>query len=151
MMRKDCYLASVDLSDAYYSVRIREQDSKYLRFIYDGQKWQFTSLVMGNSCSPRIWTKLMKPVFAYLRSKGHSSVNFIDDSCLAGSSYEICSQNISDTVELMDSLGLTVNLIKSILTPCKKIVYNDNYAYEIKEGKYNKGVQIHDFNKENHD
>ena len=46
MMRKDCYLASVDLSDAYYSVRIREQDRKYLRFIYDGQKWQFTSLVM---------------------------------------------------------------------------------------------------------
>ena len=123
MMRKDCFLASVDLSDAYYSVRIREQDRKYLRFIYDGQKWQFTSLVMGYSCSPRIWTKLMKPVFAYLRSKGHSSVYFIDDSCLAGNSYDTCSQNISDTIELMDNLGLTVNLTKSILTPCKKIVY----------------------------
>lgn len=79
MMRKDCYLASVDLTDAYYSVRIREDDRKYFRFIFEGQKWQFTALVMGYSCSPRIWTKLMKPVFAYLRSTGHSSVYFIDD------------------------------------------------------------------------
>ncbi|WAR06788.1 hypothetical protein MAR_016746, partial [Mya arenaria] len=44
MVRKDCYLASVDLTDAYYSIRIREQDRKYFRFIFEGQKWQFTAL-----------------------------------------------------------------------------------------------------------
>ena len=122
-MRKDCYFASVDLSDAYYSIRIREQDRKFFRFIFNGIKYQFTALVMGYSCSPRIWTKLMKPVFAYLRSLGHVSVYFIDDSCLFGETYQFCLFNVQDTVHLMDNLGLTLNQRKSVLVPCRKIVF----------------------------
>ena len=122
-MRKDCYFASVDLSDAYYSIRIREQDRKFFRFIFNGIKYQFTALVMGYSCSPRIWTKLMKPVFAYLRSLGHISVYFIDDSCLFGETYQTCLRNVQDTVHLMDNLGLTLNQKKSVLVPCKRITF----------------------------
>ena len=78
---------------------------------------------MGYSCSPRIWTKLMKPVFAYLRSLGHASVYFIDDSCLFGETYQSCLFNVQDTVHLMDNSGFTLNQKKSVLVPCKKIVF----------------------------
>ncbi|WAR22904.1 hypothetical protein MAR_036573, partial [Mya arenaria] len=36
-----CYFGSVDLSEAYYSIPINEQNRKYFRFWYAGQKFQF--------------------------------------------------------------------------------------------------------------
>lgn len=65
-MRPNCYFASVDLADAYYSIPIYKGDRKFFRFFHKGQKFQFTALVMGLTCSPRIFTKILKPVFAYL-------------------------------------------------------------------------------------
>ena len=122
-IRKNGYMASIDISDAYYSVNIHESDRKYFRFWFNGVKYQFTALVMGYSCSPRIWTKLMKPVFAYLRSKGHTSVYFIDDSWLFGDTFHSCLTNVRDSVSLMDNLGLTINLSKSVTLPCTNIVF----------------------------
>ena len=46
-MTKGCYFASVDLKDAYYSIKIREKDRKF---------FQFTSLIMGLSTSARVFT-----------------------------------------------------------------------------------------------
>ena len=34
LVEKDCYLAFLDLKDAYYSVEVKESDSKYLRFMW---------------------------------------------------------------------------------------------------------------------
>ena len=65
----------------------------------------------------------MKPVFAYLRSLGHVSVYFMDDSCLFGETYQSCLFNVQDTVHVMDNLGLTLNQKNSVLVPCKKIVF----------------------------
>ena len=78
---------------------------------------------MGLTHSPRVFTKLLRPVFAKLRLKGHVSSAYIDDSCLQGSTYETCLQNIKDTVTLMDSLGLTVHPEKSVLVPTQQIVF----------------------------
>lgn len=122
-MRPNCFFGSVDLSEAFYSVPIKSQDRKYFRFIFKNQKYQFTSLVMGLATSPRVFTKILKPVFAHLRSKGFISTAYIDDSCLQGSSFEECYNNIYSTVKLMDSLGFTVHLEKSVLVPSTQIVF----------------------------
>ncbi len=41
-----------------------------------------TALVMGLACSPRVFSKVLKTVFAVLRRNGHISTAYIDDSCL---------------------------------------------------------------------
>jgi hypothetical protein len=122
-MTKDCYFGSVDIADAFYSIPICHQDRKYFRFIYKGQKYQFTALVMGLTTAPRVFTKLLKPAFASLRAKGHISTIYIDDSCLQSQTYEACTENICDTVYLLDSLGLTVNSEKSKFIPSKQIEF----------------------------
>lgn len=53
LMRKNCYMASVDLKDAYYTLNIDPEYRKYLRFIWRGQKWQYTALLNGLSPAPR--------------------------------------------------------------------------------------------------
>ena len=75
-----CYMASIDLKDAYYSVPIDEQHKKFLRFRWEGQLWQFDCLPDGLALAPRQFTKLLKPVYAHLREQGHVSTAFLDDS-----------------------------------------------------------------------
>ena len=42
-MTPNCFLASVDLKEAFYSIKLREMDWKYFRFYLRGQKYQFIS------------------------------------------------------------------------------------------------------------
>ena len=55
---EDCFMASIDLKDAYYSVPITREDRKYLRFLWQGTLFQFTCLPNALSCAPRKFTKL---------------------------------------------------------------------------------------------
>ena len=81
LMRPKCYMTSIDLKDAYYSIPIAEEHQKYLKFIWRHQLYAFTSLPMGLTSSPRIFTTVLKPVFSYLRSQfGHTCLGYIDDS-----------------------------------------------------------------------
>ena len=67
-------MTSIDLKDAYYSIPIAEEHQKYLKFIWRDQLYAFTSLPMGLTSGPRIFTKVLKPIFSYLRSKLASPV-----------------------------------------------------------------------------
>ena len=70
-MSPNCYMASIDLKDAYYSVSIGGPNHrKYLRFKLKNQSsFQFTCLPNGLSSAPRIFTKLLKPADSVLRRK----------------------------------------------------------------------------------
>lgn len=74
LMTPNCFMASIDLKDAYYSVSVSESHRKYLRFIWKNQLFQFTCFPNGLSSAPRIFTKILKPVYATLRSQGHENV-----------------------------------------------------------------------------
>ena len=84
LIRPNCYLASIDLKDAYFTIPMAEEHRKYLRFQWRNKLWQFTCLCFGLSSAPRIFTKVMKPATATLRNLGHISANYIDDSLLIG-------------------------------------------------------------------
>jgi hypothetical protein len=49
LVDKNCFMASIDLKDAYYSIPIRKEDRKYLRFFWNGNFYQFTCLPNGLS------------------------------------------------------------------------------------------------------
>ena len=42
LMRKGCFMGSVDLSDTYYTVPIRLADRKLLKFIWENKLYQYT-------------------------------------------------------------------------------------------------------------
>ena len=123
MIRKNCFFAKIDLKDAFYSISILNSDRKFLKFEWDGQLYEFTCLPNGLSTASRIFTKVLKPVFAALRKIGHSNVAYIDDSLLQSDSYEQCMVNIKDTMELIDSVGLTTHPEKSIIQPTQCIEF----------------------------
>ena len=53
LIRPGCFMASVDLKDAYYSIPIEEEDRKLLIFQWKRKYYQFTCLPNGLSSAPR--------------------------------------------------------------------------------------------------
>lgn len=128
---KDCYMATIDLKDAYYLIPIAKSDRKYLRFIFKGQLYQFTCLPFGLCTAPYVFTKLMKPVAFYLRSIGIPLVIYIDDILFFGKSFRVCTANINAAQEILEKLGFLINYKKSQLIPdrrCKFLgmIYNSH-------------------------
>ena len=112
-----CYMCSVDLKSAYYSVAIAPSDQKYLKFSWCGKLYQFTCFPNGLAFCPRKFTKLLEPVYSTLRNLGHLSVAYIDDSYLQADTYELCVQNVIDTLSLFHQLGFVIHPDKSVLIP----------------------------------
>ena len=105
LVKPNCFFASVDIRHASYMVPIHSLDQVKLRFQKSGKLYQFVCMPNGISCAPRLSTKLMKPVYASLRTLGHTNSVYIDDPLLMGNSKEECESNVTDTVSLMTDLG----------------------------------------------
>ena len=123
LITPNCYMASIDLRDAYYSVPIHSSDQKYLKFMWRGVLYKFTALPNGLSSGPREFTKLLKPPFSFLRSSGHTIVGYIDDTLLISQDEDDCHRAIADTTSLLDELGFIIHPKKSILTPTHEITF----------------------------
>ena len=46
LIRPSCFMKSIDLKDAYYSIPVALEHQKYLKFIWRDQLYAFTSLPM---------------------------------------------------------------------------------------------------------
>lgn len=123
LMKPHCYMASVDLKDAYYSVRISTKHQTYLKFFWNGALYKFTCFPNGLALAPRKFTKLLKPVYTSLRHKGHLSSPYIDDSILLGYSFSECASNVIDTVKVLDNLNFVPHPKKSVFIPTQIIVF----------------------------
>ena len=109
LIKPNCFMASVDLRHAYYSVPIAEEERKFLRFRWKGKIFEYCSLPNGIACAPHYFTKLLKPVFSKLRQMGHTNSGYIDDSILIAETVEQCDNNIKDTVHVMEGVGFLIH------------------------------------------
>ena len=116
-------MTSIDLKDAYYSVKISEEDPKYLKF-YAGKIFlKFVVLPNGLSSGPRKFTKLTKPPIACLRIEGVIVAIYIDDIIVIGDTYEECLIGTIKTIKLFLKLGFIIHPEKSSLQPSQEITY----------------------------
>ena len=120
MIKPNCFMASIDIKDAYYTVPIAESDQKFLKFQWRGKIYKFVCFPNGLSICPRKFTKLLKPLYANLRAQGHESLGYIDYSYLQGDSYSECTSNVIDTVSILDKVGFVTH-------PENLYLYQPNY------------------------
>ena len=123
LVKQNCFLASVELRDAYYAIPICAEFRKYLRFEWQGKLYQYTCLPNGLPSASRYFTKILKAVYSSLRSKGHLNVGYIDDSYLQGDTFEECKHNVRDSVSLFEKLGFLPHPEKSVFEPTQKIIF----------------------------
>lgn len=123
LLSPECFMATIDLKNAYYLLSISEADRKYLRFLFQGIMYEFTCLPFGLNTAPYVFTKIMKPVVYHLRSLGLLSVVYLDDFLCLADSYENCLKNVSTTKKFLECLGFIININKSNLEPSQTCQY----------------------------
>ena len=82
LVKPNAFFGSLDLRQAYYSLPIHKECRKFLRFIWDGVIYEYSSLPNGLLTGLRIFLKLLTPMYSALRKLGHTNVAYIDDSFL---------------------------------------------------------------------
>ena len=70
LIQKNDFLTAMDLHSAYFSIPIHSDSQKYLKFIWRSKLYKFISLCFGLLSSPKVFMKVLKPVFALFRSLG---------------------------------------------------------------------------------
>ena len=118
-----CFMASIDLRDAYYSVPIHVQDHKYLKFMWENTLYKFKALPNGLTSGPRMFTKLLKPPFSVLRKKGHIITGYIDDTLLIAKDIKQTQRSVIETCNLLTKLGFVIHPKKSVFVPCQEITF----------------------------
>ena len=66
-VREDDFMFSIDMTDAYFHVPVHVDDRKFLRFVYDGEVYQFRNLCFGLCTAPQVFTRVLAPVGKILR------------------------------------------------------------------------------------
>ena len=90
LLRPGLWGATIDLKDAFYHVGIHRKSRKFLRFLLDGQVYEYMALPMGLTCSPRVFTTLNKKVGVVFRKHGITCVFYIDNILVTGETEEDC-------------------------------------------------------------
>ena len=114
---------SLDLSDAYFHVPIHPRCRKYLRFCHNGKVFQFRAMPFGLATAPRVFTKLMAAVGAFLRLQGTVLLQYFDDWLLHQLNRQVLLQDLRSSWDKIQSLGLLLNPDKSELIPSQDFTF----------------------------
>ena len=139
LMHQDCFMTSIDLQDAYYSIHIAPEHQKFLKFWWRNTLYQYTAMPMGLTSAPRIFSKLLRPALSYLRLKGHTLSIYIDDLYIQADSAEQCRKTVGSTLTLLNNLGFYINVDKSQLKP-KKVL--EHLGFVLNSEKMSVGLPL---------
>ena len=80
LIEPHCWMSSIDLKDAYFSLAIHEDYQKFLVFQWKGKFYKYIVLPFGITIAPRVFTKVLKPVFCEMRKLGCTVAPYLDES-----------------------------------------------------------------------
>ena len=118
-----CFMASLDLKSAYYSVPISQEYQKFLKFEWDNVLYKFVCFPNGLSPCPRKFTKITKAPLSSLREDDAIVSGYIDDFHIQGSDYRTCELNLIKTINMFDGLGFVIHPEKSAFIPKQEVKY----------------------------
>ena len=127
------WVASIDLTDAYFHVPIHPKFQKYLRFHVQGQAYQFRALPFGIATAPLEFTRVVKEVKFIALSQGVQIHQYLDDWLVRAKDPDSCARDVQKLVNLVEKLGWIVNLKKSELSPTQDLEFL-GYRFNLREG-----------------
>ena len=114
---------SLDLSDAYFHVRIHRRYRRYLRFSWQGKVYQFKVLPFGLSLAPWVFTKLVQAIASSLHVLGIRMHVYLDDWLILALSRQACARDTYRVLQRAQQLGFRVNHEKSDFEPSQSFVF----------------------------
>ncbi|CAG2249940.1 unnamed protein product [Mytilus edulis] len=129
IIKQGDFLAKVDLSNAYRSVKVYASNYPYTglhwRFQGDNQDTFFydTKLPFGAAQSPSIFQRLSSAVCRIMKSKYNFCViAYLDDFLIIESTYDRCSAALTCLIKLLRKLGFYINWNK-VEGPSQRLIF----------------------------
>ena len=122
-VRQGDWMASIDLKEAYLQVPVQPDSRRFLRFVAQGNVYQFSALCFGLSTAPQVFTRVMATVSAILHSWGICMRRYLDDWLVQSSSRDTLLHDLQVVLDLCRELGIVVNPAKSHLVPSQVVQY----------------------------
>ena len=117
------FFVAVDIQAAYPSVTIDERFQKWFMFRWRGRWYHYVGLVFGVEPAPRLFTKLLAPLMAYLRTEGAFIIQFLDDFLVKDQDPAKCASDCDLLMYWLVRLGFVIHKTKNILQPTQIIVW----------------------------
>ena len=123
-IKPGAYCIGLDLRDAFLHIPISAESKKYLRFRWLDELLEWQVLPFGLTSSPRVITKVLKPVIAFLRSVWGILISiYIDDILIQHTSASTCSLHAQLVVLVFNCLGWGFKPEKCDIEPKQKFVH----------------------------
>ena len=116
------WATSIDLKDAYLHIPINQDHQRWLRFHIKDQAYAFRCLPFGLSTAPRVFTRVVKAVGAFLRRQGVQIHFYLDDWLITSQSLVMAHRHTELVLRTLARLGFIVNLKKSP-SPANSVSY----------------------------
>ncbi|MCG7875782.1 MAG: reverse transcriptase domain-containing protein [Candidatus Thiodiazotropha endolucinida] len=138
MFETGSFLFTFDLKSAYHSVDILPKHRTLLGFaVQDGgkMKWYvFNSLPFGIASAGHIFTKVLRVVVAFWRSRGHKVIMFLDDGVGGARGLDEAVRSSNFVRETLLSLGFLLASEKCHWQPCQQVTWLGHFL-DMKEAK----------------
>ena len=122
LVTHNCFMCVLDLSDAYLTVTINKRFIRFLTFQFNGKYYCYIVLPFGISSAPQKFTKLLKPLVAWLRCHCIVLVIYIDDLWITAQTYGQCLCDMLTTANCLSSVGFLINKKKSKPEPSTRVI-----------------------------
>ncbi len=123
LVSRGCHMATIDLEKAYFTVGVRRDQWRFLAFRWRDRDYAFPVMAFGLSSAPRVFTKLLKPLLAYLREQGVLILNYIDDLLIVARSRAQCLLHLQWTLDLFHRVGFSIHPEKGQLSPSRRVKF----------------------------
>ena len=123
LIKVNDFMVKIDMKDAFWSVPLHDELSRYVAFKWNGVSYKVLAMLFGRAASPRVFTKVTKPVVALLRHIGIRCIIYLDDILLLNERKGDLVRDRDSTLFLLMVLGFTPNWKKCHLQPSTAMDY----------------------------
>ena len=115
MVKPNDQLMSIDLSNAYSSLKIRESHQKFLQFSFEGRHYMYLVLPNGIAIGPHVFVETTKAITRFLRKRGVNMIIYIDDTLLIDKCPTTLGNHTQLALQTCQKCGFVINFEKSQL------------------------------------
>jgi hypothetical protein len=123
LINKYDWFTSWDLRKGFFNIYIHPDHQQYFCFDFEGQRYQFTCLVMGLSVSPMFFSKLVGELIQLARRWGIHISFYMDDTLLRAPSFLKAKADTALVGNLFQEAGFLLHGDKSVQEPTQRIKY----------------------------
>jgi hypothetical protein len=123
LINRGDWFTSWDLRKGFFNIYIHPDHQKYFCFDFEGQRYQYTCLVMGLSISPLYFSKLVGVLVQLARRWGIQISFYMDDTLLRAPQFLKAAEDSQLFGNLLQQAGFLLHANKSVSTPTQQIKY----------------------------